>query len=56
MKEKIMELLKQPSTWRGLALLGSVFGITLAPELLLQIGAGITAAIGLYDTVRDERK
>lgn len=54
MKEKILDLIKQPSTWRGLALLGSVFGITLVPEMLLEVGIGIAAAIGVYDTVRME--
>ena len=56
MKEKILDLIKQPSTWRGIALLGSVFGITLVPEMLMEIGLGVAALIGVYDTVRDENK
>ena len=56
MKDKVLSLIKQPSTWRGVALLGSVFGITLVPELLMEIGLGIAAAIGVYDTLRNEDK
>jgi len=44
---------KQPSTWRGLALILSAFGIVIDPELAGQIGVGVAGAIGLYETVKN---
>ena len=58
---------KQPSTWRGLALLGSsavaymatgnaeVLGIQLN-ESGLQLGGLATLAIGLWETLRNQNK
>jgi len=44
---------KQPSTWRGLALLLSLFGIAIEPDLLAGVGAGVVGAIGIYETVKN---
>lgn len=45
---------RQPSTWRGLALLLSAFGLAIEPGLVEQIGLGVVALIGLYDAARNE--
>lgn len=45
---------KQPSTWRGLAILLSLFGISVDPELLTGVGGGVVAAIGLYETIKNK--
>ena len=45
---------KQPSTWRGLAILLSLFGIAIDPELLSGVGAGVVGAIGIYETVKNK--
>lgn len=52
---RLKKLAKQPSTYRGLALLLTAFGIYVDPVAISTIGAGIVAAIGLYDSTRDER-
>lgn len=52
----IKRYLKQPSTWRGLALILSAAGIVIDPEVMVTIGAAIAGAIGVYDTVRDGDK
>ncbi|UUJ74511.1 hypothetical protein [Microcystis phage Mae-Yong1326-1] len=47
---------KQPSTWRGLALLGVALGAT--PEATAgveAIGTGVVGAIGLWDLIRNGR-
>ncbi|MFM2481153.1 hypothetical protein [Celerinatantimonas sp. YJH-8] len=62
MKLKPSELLNQWSTWRGIALtLASALGapaalVAAGGHLLSAIPAVATAAIGLYDTFRDENK
>lgn len=44
----------QPSTWRGLAILLSLFGLpAIDPDLLTQVGIGIAGAIGVYETVKN---
>ena len=51
----VKRYLQQPSTYRGLALLLSVAGITIAPGSAEAIGAAVVAIIGIVETVRDER-
>lgn len=53
--DTVKRYLRQPSTWRGLALLLSAFGIAVAPEAVETIGAGVVALIGIAETVRDEK-
>ena len=43
----------QPSTWRGLALILGIFGISVDGEVLNQVGTGIVGVIGLYETVKN---
>ena len=52
---KVKEYLKQPSTYKGLAVLISLAGMTIAPGAVELIGAGIIAAIGIYETLRNEK-
>lgn len=45
----ILDRLKEPSSWRGLVMLASAFGITFNPELLPSIiaaGTGLAGVIG----------
>jgi hypothetical protein len=54
--EKLINLLRQPSTWLGTGTLGALFitfGIPI--EYAQQIGATIIAFIGLYDIFRKEK-
>lgn len=39
--ETIKRYLKQPSTWRGLALVLSAFGIVVSPDAAVIIGSAI---------------
>ena len=46
----LVERLQEPSTWRGLALLGTALGITVSPEAIQQliiVGAGLSGLIGI---------
>lgn len=43
---KFVEKIKQPSTWQGLALIGALFGVHVAPEYIDLI----TASVGLIAT------
>lgn len=56
----MLELLKsyarQPSTWRGLALLLSAFGVVVDPGLIEQVGVGVVGLIGLVEVVKNEGK
>lgn len=56
MKDLILQYLRQSSTWRGLALILAAAGIAVDPALLEQIGVGVVGAIGLIETLRNERK
>jgi hypothetical protein len=51
----IKRYLTQTSTYRGLALLLSVAGITIAPGAVEAIGAAVVAIIGIVETFRDEK-
>jgi len=47
---------KQPSTWKGIAVLLSATGFALNPEQLGAISAFIISAIGLYEVFRNEKR
>ena len=50
MKDYLLERAKEPSTWRGLTLLLTAFGVPLAPALAEQIvtvGLGVAGLIGV---------
>lgn len=45
----IVDRLKEPSSWRGLVMIGTAFGISLNPELvtnIIAIGTGLAGVIG----------
>lgn len=50
----ILSRLKEPSTWKGVAVLVGVMGWNLDPELLPQIGVTVAAVIGLIEVIRKE--
>jgi len=52
--QNLLNYLKQASTWRGLALLAGVFGIAIDPTAVEAIGAGVVAAIGVVEVLRNE--
>lgn len=54
MRDTIKRYMRQTSTWRGLALLLSAIGVTVAPGAVEAIGAGVVAVIGIIETVRDD--
>ena len=43
---------KEPSTWRGLALLAGALGMHLAPEALPTIGSAVAAVISVIEVLR----
>ena len=52
----ILTRLKQPSTYRGLAVLGGLAGLSLSPQHWESIGSAVAAIIGLIEVFRNERK
>jgi len=53
---KILSHLKQPSTFRGLAVLGGLAGLSLSPQHWESIGTAVAAIIALIEIFRNERK
>ncbi len=51
----ILARLKEPSTYRGLAILGGLVGISLDPEQWTAISAAVAAVIGLVEVFRREK-
>ena len=54
----ILERLKEPSSWRGLVLIATAFGVTLNPDLvsaIIAVGTGLAGVIGFAfkDTVAE---
>lgn len=46
----ILDRLQEPSSWRGLVMIATAFGLTVNPELLTSIiaaGTGLTGIIGV---------
>lgn len=56
MKQLIHKYIRQPSTWRGLALVLAAAGITIDPGLLEQVGVGVVGLLGLYEVIKNERR
>lgn len=52
----ILTQLKQPSTFRGLAILAGLVGIKVSPEMTDSISAAVVAVLGLIEVFRNERK
>jgi hypothetical protein len=53
---KFLSHLKQPSTFRGLAVLGGLAGLSLSPQHWEAIGSAVAAVIALVEIFRNERK
>lgn len=56
---KVIDRLKEPSTWASLAIILSAFGINLEGELLqaiTQVGIGIAAVLGIVLKETGENK
>lgn len=47
--------LKEPSTWRGVAGLLAITGVTINPEVWQQIGIVLGAVLSLIEIFRTER-
>ncbi len=54
--KKILELLAQNSTWRGIIAIVTAAGVQIAPELQSAIITAGLGAIGLINVIRDGRK
>lgn len=55
-KQKLLRLLRQSSTWRGLIAIATGAGLIITPAMAeVIIGLGVMAA-GAVDVVRDEDK
>jgi hypothetical protein len=48
--------LKEPSTFRGLAILAGAAGVILFPGLAVTILVGAAVVVGLVEVVRSEKK
>lgn len=47
----VIDQLRQPSTWRGIVMMATSFGIVVHPDLMEQIvaaGTGIAGLIGVF--------
>jgi hypothetical protein len=44
---KFVKRLKEPSTWAGFGILVAMFGGSVAPEQIAQIGGGVMAALSI---------
>lgn len=46
--QKILERLREPSSWAGVAVLLGLFGVPVgAPELVAQVGAGLAGLLAI---------
>lgn len=55
MKTYILNRLREPSTWRGLVLIATAFGVPIKPELMEPIIATGLAVTGLIGVVTQDR-
>jgi hypothetical protein len=51
-----VERLKEPSTWRGLAVLAGVLGVNISPEQSTAIMTVVGLIYGVIQTFRKEKK
>jgi len=54
--DRFLEMLKEPSSWRGLFAILTAVGIVLSPEQQTAIIAAGLSAIGLVNVFRKEKK
>ena len=52
----ILARLKEPSTFRGLAILAGLAGVTIDPAQVNAIAAAVAAVLGLIEVFRKETK
>ena len=52
----ILSRLKEPSTFRGLAILAGLVGVTIDPAQVNAIAAAVAGIIGLIEVFRKESK
>lgn len=50
----VFQRAREPSTWRGLAMLLGAFGVGVNPEAINQIGVAVGAAIAAVEIFRKE--
>ena len=50
----ISQRLREPSTWKGLAVLAGVAGVNINPDLVVQIGSAVAMVIGSIEVGRKE--
>ena len=46
---------KEPSTWRGLALMLGALGVGISPDMVHAIGGAVIGALGAIEVIRRER-
>lgn len=51
----ILDRLKEPSTWAGLATAITATGLAWSGELVMGVGSVVIALVGLYEIVRKEK-
>lgn len=54
--EQFVNYLKQPSTYKGLAMLGAVFGLGVPATTIEIVCQSIVGVIGAWAVIRDEFK
>lgn len=50
MKNELLERCREPSTWRGLVMLATAFGVSVAPEIIndvVAVGTGLSGLLGV---------
>jgi hypothetical protein len=55
MKALVLARLREPSTWRGLAVMFGAMGVGIAPEAILEIGAAVASTIAAIEIIRKEK-
>ena len=48
----VLARVKEPSTWRGIALLLGVLGVRYNPDAIIQIGVAVCAAVSAIEIGR----
>jgi len=51
----VLAKLKEPSTYRGLTLLGAIIGINVSPDMTGAIATAAASIIGLIEIFRKEK-
>lgn len=53
--DKVLNVLSQSSTWKGLSLIVGSLAISISPAMIMEFGTAVATFIGLIDVIRDER-